>query len=501
MAKQLLLLLGDQLYIPADMNKQDTVILCAEAKEFYSDIPHHKKKLILLFSALRHFAEQLQSQGWHVDYHQLSNEKIKTAIEAFLLKHTIKRIVVPEPGSYKVKQELLSWAPLFQISIHIMENKDFLLSHQGFETWAEDRKLFRMEDFYRFTRQRTGYLMDGPKPISGRWNFDKDNRKPAKSDTRFPSSKAFSADPVTQQVIDDVEHHFPTHFGLAKNFDFAVTAEDASTALDHFITFQLPHFGATQDAMLMGQPVMNHSLLSAYLNIGLLRPKQVCDAAQSAYEKGVAPIEAVEGFIRQIIGWREYIRGFYWHFMPDYAHLNFFNTQRNLPDFYWTTDTKMTCMKEALTQTRDLAYAHHIQRLMITGNFAMLYGVEPSQIHKWYLAVYGDAHEWVELPNVLGMSQFADGGLLASKPYAASGNYINRMSDYCKNCTYDVRAKTEENACPFNSLYWDFLARNKALLKDNMRLKTSYMNWHRLDNSNKLDILKRANILKEQHNL
>lgn len=500
MGKQLLFLSGDHLFLPHDMDKQGTIILCAEVKEFYTDIPHHKKKLVLIFSALRHHAQMLRSQGWQVDYQKLTDDKLEQVIARLCQTHDIESMTAAEPGSYALKQKIAAWADALALPLQLLENEDFLLSHQEFENWSQGRKLYRLEDFYRFMRKRTSYLMEGSKPSGGRWNYDKDNRNPAKTGMSFAKPLSFEADAMTQAVMKDVEHHFPAHFGNLETFDFAVTAENAQKALTHFIDTQLPSFGATQDAMLLGEPVLNHSLLSAYLNIGLLTPKQVCDAAQRAYEAGNAPIEAVEGFIRQIIGWREYIRGLYWLLMPEYLSSNFFDTHRDLPEFYWTTETKMTCMHEALTQTRDMAYAHHIQRLMITGNFAMLYGVDPDQIHKWYLAVYADAHEWVELPNVIGMSQFADGGVLASKPYAASGAYINRMSDYCESCVYDVSAKTGENACPFNSLYWDFLSRNEDKLKENMRLKFSFRNWHSFEKEKKENILQRASELKNSHN-
>lgn len=501
MGKQLLLLSGDHLFLPQDLNKQETIILCAEVKEFYSDIPHHKKKLVLIFSALRHHAEMLRSQGWQVEYQKLTDDKLEQVIARLCQMHDIESMTVAEPGSYALKQMIAAWTDALALPLQLLENEDFLLSHQEFENWAQGRKLYRLEDFYRFMRKRTCYLMEGSRPSGGRWNYDKDNRNPAKTGMSFTKPPSFETDAITQAVIKDVEHHFPAHFGNLEGFDFAVTRKDAQKALAHFIDTQLPCFGATQDAMLQGEPVLNHSLLSPYLNVGLLAPKQVCDAAQQAYEAGTTPIEAVEGFIRQIIGWREYIRGLYWLLMPEYLNSNFFDTHRDLPEFYWTTETKMTCMREALTQTRDRAYAHHIQRLMTTGNFAMLYGVAPDQIHKWYLAVYADAHEWVELPNVIGMSQFADGGLLASKPYAASGAYINRMSDYCTSCAFDVSAKTGDNACPFNSLYWDFLHRNEDKLKDNMRMKFSFRNWYNFEEEKKENILRRAYELKNPHNL
>lgn len=470
-----------------------------ESADLFSDVPHHKKKLCLIFSAMRHLAQKLEDDGWRVEYQRISQGPLTKILDTAIKSLNLKSLELWEPGRWDIRSKIENWAKARKFPITILEDDSFYQDHTAFADWAKGRKLFRMEDFYRHMRRQTGYLMQNGNPIGGRWNFDRDNRKAAKPGTTFTAPLKFKTDRLSDEVIKDVERYFPTYFGNTKGFDFAVTSEQAQEALAHFIKRQLPNFGATQDAMLMDEPYLNHSLLSAYVNIGLLSSKQLCDAAQKAFEKGDAPIEAVEGFIRQIIGWREYIRGIYWHFMPDYVEHNFFQNTAALPDFYWTQDTNMTCMKAAFQQTRDLGYAHHIQRLMITGNFAMLYGVDPREVHKWYLAVYADAHEWVELPNTLGMSQFADGGLLATKPYAASGNYINRMSDYCKNCSYDVHSKTKANSCPFNSLYWDFIVRNKDKLKDNFRLKNSYLTWDKFSNDKKEKIQKRANRLKNSH--
>jgi len=302
----------------------------------------------------------------------------------------------------------------------------------------------------------------------------------------MPAPKWFKPDRITSDVIDLVQTKFTDHFGEAEPFRFAVTRKDALKAIDHFIHEALPHFGDFQDAMLTGQRFLYHSVLSAYINIGLLDPLEVCQRAEHAYLSGDAPINAVEGFIRQIIGWREYVRGHYWRGGENYVRQNYFENSRKLPAFYWSGETDMACMREAITQTREDAYAHHIQRLMVTGLFAMLAGIDPYDVHEWYLIVYFDAFEWVEAPNVIGMSQYADGGALGSKPYAASGAYINRMSDYCKTCRYAVTKKTEEGACPFNALYWDFLARNEKKLKDNPRLSQMYRTWAKMEKRTKL---------------
>ena len=334
--------------------------------------------------------------------------------------------------------------------------------------------------------------MDGDKPLGGQWNFDAENRKPAARDLFIPKPLKFEPDEITREVLSLVADRFGDNFGDLEPFWFAVTRGDAERVRDHFLEHALPSFGDFQDAMLDGEKFLYHSLLSFYLNVGLLDPLETCRRVEAACQSGHATLSAAEGFIRQIIGWREYVRGIYWLEMPGYVDLNFFGADRPLPDFYWTGETDMACLRAALTQTREEAYAHHIQRLMVTGNFALLIGVDPKAIHEWYLAVYADAFEWVELPNTLGMSQYADGGLLGSKPYAASGNYINKMSDYCKTCRFDVKQKTGEGACPFNALYWNFLIKNEGKLKSNPRLGQTYRTWERMEGDRQLEYLASA---------
>jgi len=376
--------------------------------------------------------------------------------------------------------------------LRLLDDDRFICSHGDFRAWASGRKQLRMEYFYRDMRRKTGLLMDGDKPEGGRWNFDADNRKPAADDLFLPSPLRVPPDETTQQVLDMVQAELPDRYGDLAPFFFAVTRGQALKALDHFIETALADFGTYQDAMLAGQPFLYHSLLSLYINTGLLDPLEVCARVETAYRLGTVPINSAEGFIRQIIGWREYVRGIYWLKMPGYLAENFFGANRPLPSFYWTAETDMACMRAALGQTKEHAYAHHIQRLMVTGNFALLAGVDPSQVHEWYLAVYVDAFEWVELPNTLGMSQFADGGLLGSKPYVSGGNYINKMSDYCSGCRYSVTKKTGDGACPFNSLYWHFLNRNADKLADNPRLGPIYRTWGRMSADKRDDYLRTA---------
>ena len=349
-----------------------------------------------------------------------------------------------------------------------------------------------MEYFYREMRRKTGLLMAGGEPEGGQWNYDQENRKPAERDLTVPRPLSFAPDAITQEVLALVERHFGNHPGRLEKFDFAVTREDALRQQAYFLRHALPRFGDYQDAMLTDEPFLWHSILSPYLNAGLLDPLALCRAVEAEYRAGRVPLNSAEGFIRQIIGWREYVRGIYWREGPDYPRRNFLEATRPLPGWYWTGETDLHCLAQAIGQTLDNAYAHHIQRLMITGNFALLIGADPYQVHLWYLEVYADAYEWVEAPNTVGMSQFADGGLLGSKPYAASGAYINRMSDYCGRCRYDVKARTGPDACPFNALYWDFLARHEEKLGRNQRLAMPYRNWAKMSEATRAEIRAQA---------
>ena len=488
--KQLVLILGDQLspsiaaLRAADPNRD--VVLLAEVQQEASYVRHHKKKIAFLFSAMRHFAKELSAAGWCVDYVRLDDEgnrgSIPGEVERALIRNGCSRVLVTKPGEWRLLDELERLRAQRNFEINIMADDRFLCSEVAFADWADGRKQLRMENFYREMRRKTGLLMDeSGKPCGGRWNFDSDNRKPPKKGLRIPGPKLFPVDAITRDVLVLVEDRFGDHFGVLQPFWFAVTRRQAESAFDHFIETSFAHFGDYQDAMLSGQPYMFHAVVSLYLNAGLLDPLKLCRRIDAAYRAGAVSLNAAEGFIRQVIGWREYVRGIYWLRMPSYVNENFLEHHNPLPAFYWTAETDMACISTCVEQTRDEAYAHHIQRLMITGNFAMLAGVDPRAVHEWYLAVYADAYEWVELPNTLGMSQFADGGLLGSKPYAASGNYINRMSDYCSDCRYEVKSKTGPRACPFNYLYWDFLDRHRDKLASNPRLAFPYRNLDGMD--------------------
>ena len=480
--------LGDQLTRNlsslVDLDPATDVVLMAEVIEEVTYVKHHKRKVAFLFSAMRHFAAALQAEGITVDYVRLDDSgnsgSFGGEVARAAARHNIRRVVVTEPGEYRVLAAMRDWQDHYEIAVDIRNDDRFLCSHERFADWAEGRKQLRMDFFYREMRRDFDVLMEGKHPVGGKWNYDAENREPPDLSLPVPSPLAFPPDAITADVLDLVAHRCAAHFGDLQGFGFAVTREQALQVLDHFIAQRLPLFGSYQDAMIEGEPWMYHSHIGFYLNAGLLAPDEVVRAAEMAWHDGRAPLNAVEGFIRQIMGWREFIRGIYWLKMPEYAEMNFLGATRQLPDFYWTGDTGMNCLAQSIDATRRYAYAHHIQRLMVLGNFALLTGIEPRQVNEWFLVVYADAYEWVELPNVSGMVLFADGGYLASKPYAAGGAYIKRMSNYCDNCRFKVAQKTGKDACPFNYLYWDFLIRNRAQLGNNARLGMIYRSLDRM---------------------
>jgi deoxyribodipyrimidine photolyase-related protein len=498
--KTLRLVLGDHLSASVsslrDMNRAKDVVLMVEVHDETTYVRHHKQKIVLVLSAMRHFAESLRNEGVHVDYVQIGDRgnsgSFTGELKRALSRHEVERIVVTEPGEWRVCRMMKTWEDEFGLPVEILEDDRFLCSRTEFAEWARGRKHFRMEHFYRHMRRRMGWLMDGDVPEGGRWNYDAENRKSLPRHLAIPGRKRFVPDTTTRGVMEIVERRCAEHFGDLESFDWGVTREEALEALRHFIVDCMPQFGDYQDAMKSGEDFLFHSLLSPYINIGLLGASEVCEATLSAYESGSVPLPAVEGFIRQILGWREFVRGIYWMHMPEYAQTNFFKAQRRLPEFYWTGETEMRCLRETVEAIRRHAYAHHIQRLMITGNFALLIGVAPTEVEDWYLAVYADAFEWVELPNTHGMALYADGGLLGSKPYAASGAYIDRMSDYCPDCPYSPKIKLDSGACPFNYLYWYFMIVNEKLLKPNPRMALPYRTLAHMTDEKRQQIVQQA---------
>lgn len=491
MSPSLVMVLGDQLSPNLaslrHAENSSTVVVMAEVMGELTSVRHHKKKIAFVLSAMRHFAAELAADGWRVDYVALTDQgntgSLVGEARRAMARHGAARITVVEPSEWRVKTDLASVA-----GVDMLPDDRFLVAPSDFALWFGDRRAPRMEHFYRLMRRKTGLLMTDDEPVGQRWNFDAENRKSAPPSLRAPRPLAVAPDAITEEVLVLVEQRFGDNFGALRPFDYAVTRADALRAAEQFMNHALPTFGDYQDVMMAGEPYLYHSRLSAYLNFGLLDPMELCRRAEQEFAEGRAPLNAVEGFIRQIIGWREFVRGVYWCAMPDYVRRNDLGAHRDLPDFYWTGDTAMACVKACVEQTRELAYAHHIQRLMITGLFALLAGIDPAQVHEWYLSVYIDALEWVELPNTLGMSQFADGGMIASKPYAASGAYIQRMSNYCDGCSYDVSAKSGTKACPFNYLYWDFIARHRDRLKGNVRMANPVRAYAALAETRKAEI-------------
>jgi len=481
--------LGDQLSRGIsslrDVDREHDVVMMAEVMGECSYAPHHKKKIVFALSAMRHFAEDLRAEGLNIDYRALDTTGDTGSFRSALIEavgiHRPERIVVTEPGEWRVREDMLGWENELGVPVEIRDDDRFLASHSQFSDWVKGRKSLRMEYFYRDMRRRTGLLMDDVgKPFGGRWNFDADNRKTLPADARPPEPARFQPDAITRNVLDLVGNRFADYFGDLEPFWFAVTRSHADAAFDQFVREALPKFGDYQDAMRRDEKTLYHAVISLYLNVGLLDPLAICRRVEAEYRADRVPLNAAEGFIRQVIGWREFTRGIYWLMMPEYAETNFFAAGRRLPDFYWSGETDLECLRQCVTQTREEAYAHHIQRLMVTGNFALLAGLDPKEVSAWYLGVYADAYEWVELPNTHGMALFADGGVLASKPYAASGKYIQRMSDYCEGCRYDVDKATGPDACPFNFLYWNFLGEHRAKLADNPRMAIIYRTLDRM---------------------
>lgn len=494
--KALRVILWDQLHynVPAlqGINQHQDIILMCELREDCTYVKHHQKKLVFLLSAMRHFAAELREKQFNVVYVTLDDpantQSLIGEIERHVTSLQIDRVIMTWPGEDRILQPLLRLQASMKTKLDILEDDRFLASREEFKTWANNRSSVRMEFFYRHMRQKHNILMEGNQPTGGKWNFDAENRHFPKEKMTVPATYASTIDAITEAVIGLVQLNFSDHFGDIHPFRYAVTRSEALHALTLFIQQRLPHFGDYQDVMMTNEPWMFHSHLSLYINVGLLLPQECIQAAEKAYRQGLAPLNATEGFIRQILGWREFVRGVYWLNMPAYKQNNFFNASLPLPEFYWTANTEMNCIKQCVSETKANAYAHHIQRLMVLGNFALLAGIDPAAVNEWYLLVYADAHEWVELPNVTGMILFADGGYLASKPYAASGAYIHKMSNYCENCSYQVKTKNGNEACPFNYLYWNFLLKNQSKLKGNQRLSMIYASLSKMS-QDKIDLI------------
>ena len=487
--RELRLILGDQLDPLHDWYatvRSDVIYVMLELRQETGYVLHHAQKLLAFFAAMRDFARQLRAAGHRVIYRALDDAdnagSLTEHLDALVARLGIGEFACQQPDEWRLDRQLADWCARQPFPCRMEDSRHFLTTRDEVAQTFAGRKQWRMEHFYRRMRVRHGILLEADgSPCGGRWNHDHDNRAawpgtpPEPGDTRPQHDHTALWRRIRAAGIES--------FGepAAADFRWPLNRSEALACLDAFIADVLPHFGRYQDAMHSGAPRLFHSLLSFALNAKMLHPREVIDRAEIAWRAGAVPIASAEGFIRQILGWREYVRGVYWAHMPAYAESNVFGHTRPLPQWFWSGRVGMRCLRETIGDSLRHAYAHHIQRLMITGNFALLAGLDPAAVHRWYLGIYIDAIEWVELPNTLGMSQYADGGLLASKPYISGAAYIDRMSDYCRGCAYDRRARTGLRACPFNALYWDFLERNRVRLEHNPRLALPYRQLARMD--------------------
>jgi deoxyribodipyrimidine photolyase-related protein len=504
--RSLVVVLGDQLDLDAaafdGFDPAQDAVWMAEVEEESTHVWSSKPRIAIFLAAMRHFAESLRSAGRPLHYRRLDDPgnrgSLGAELQAALAALAPRCVVMTAPGDWRVLQSLKAVIAGAGLAFEIRDDRHFFTTVREFAAHARGRKSLRLEYFYRELRQRHGVLMHEGRPVGGQWNFDAENRQAfgPEGPGVLPPRAAFEPDALTHEVIALVESRFPQHPGALESFAWPVTRPQALRALQMFIEQRLPLFGRYEDALWPGEPWLYHSQLSAALNLKLLTAREVVEAAEAAYDAGHVPLASAEGFIRQILGWREYVRGIYWTQMPGYVELNALEANHDLPAWYWTGDTDMACLREVITQTLQHGYAHHIQRLMVTGLFALLLGVRPRQVHEWYLSVYVDAVEWVELPNTLGMSQYADGGLLASKPYVATGKYIQRMGGPCAGCRYDPALRTGERACPFTTLYWDFLMRHEVRLGANARMALQVKNVARMSAAERAEVAERADAIR-----
>ncbi len=501
---RLRLILGDQLNInhswfrERGKDAEDIIYVLMEIRSETDYVVHHAQKVLGIFAAMRGFAKALRTVGFNVHYIHLSDtnnqhdfiDNLRQLIERFGVTHIERQ----QADEYRVESLLLSASEILGVPVVCVDSEHFLSDREKVSQKFAN-KIPRMEFFYRELRKQYRILLDdNNQPIGGQWNFDQENRNRWKGQPSAPEWYSLSAD--LTELWQEIQSCGVRTMGSAhaETFPWPISRSQAKAWLNHFVVNALPHFGEFQDAMSTQSPTLFHAGISFALNIKLLHPLEVVHAAINEFNAGRVDIAAIEGFVRQILGWREFVRAVYWARMPDYASLNVLQHHRPLPSWYWNGDTKMNCMRHAVSQSQDSAYAHHIQRLMVTGNFALLAGCEPDEVDAWYLGIYIDAFEWVEMPNTRGMSQYADGGLLGSKPYAGSASYINKMSDYCKGCHYQHKLRHGEKACPFNSLYWHFHARHAARLSNNPRIGMTYRLWEKMGREEREQTLAQAEL-------
>ncbi len=490
--RNLILILGDQLDAQSaafdDVDDAADQFWMAEVEEEATHIWCHKQRLALFFSAMRHFCEELRERNYTVHYHELTAKRAKDRGRNFaeILKKDVRKLkpaklVAVLPGDYRVKRQLEKAAEELDVPLELRADRHFYCQPEEFAQFAEGRKTLVLETFYRHMRKKHDVLMEEGQPAGGEWNFDKENRetfgKQGPGAIRRPH--AFRPDNITNGVFNLIEQRFDDHPGSLEDFNLPVTHGQARTMLRDFCTHSLPLFGKYEDAMWTDEAFVYHSRLSAPLNLKLLHPGDCVEKAIAAYEAGEAPLNSVEGFVRQLLGWREFIRGVYWLYMPEYADKNALRHEADVPEFFWNGQSEMNCVRQSMQHVLQYGYAHHIHRLMVMGNLALLLGVHPRRFHEWHLAMYVDAVDWVSLPNALGMSQHGDGGIVGTKPYVSTGNYINRMSNFCGTCKYDFKSATGHRACPFTTLYWDFLDRHHDQFKRNHRMAMQIKNVER----------------------
>ena len=495
-APTLRLILGDQLnplHSGFATPRGDVIHVMIEMRQETDYVLHHAQKILAIFAAMREFARVLREAGHRVHYVAIDNpsnrQTLPANLDALIAAHGAGAFEYQQPDEWRLDAQLADYARGLSIPARMVDSEHFLTTRSEAAELFEGRKQWLMEHFYRAMRRRHGVLMDGDKPVGGQWNFDHDNRKP------WPGTPPEPRDPRPRHdhsaLWQSIVAAGVESFGKpqADALPWPLNRTEALAQLDAFVAEALPHFGDYQDAMTTRGWRLFHSLLSFALNTKMLGPREVVARTEAAWRAGQVPLAAAEGFIRQILGWREYVRGIYWARMPAYAEANALGHTRPLPAWFWTGKTQMRCLAESIGQSLEHAYAHHIQRLMVIGNFALLAGLDPAEVHCWYLGIYIDAFEWVELPNTVGMSQFADGGLLATKPYVSSAAYLDRMGDYCKGCHYDKKARSGSHACPFNALYWDFFDRQRERLGNNHRLGMVYRQLDKMEGST-LDALR-----------
>jgi deoxyribodipyrimidine photolyase-related protein len=507
-ARRLLLVLGDQLDSTspalAELDLDRDAVLMAEVREEAEHVPSHRQRTVLFLSAMRHFALELIDKGYRVRYVRLDDrantQSLGSEIARAIGTLRPRCVEVVQPGDHRVEAMIREAAKQHETALHVLEDSSFTCSLDAFNAWADDgRKELLMELFYRQRRRALNVLMDEKgKPVGGKWNFDEQNRRAFKKEPEVPRPYHPRPDDVTREVMQLVERTSPAAPGRMDDFAWPVTRNEALRALRDFVDNRLSNFGTYEDAMWAGEPVLFHSRLSSSLNLKLLRPQECVDSALEAYHDGRVADNDIEGFVRQIIGWREFIRGVYYREGPDYVRRNGLNHRGPLPEFYWTAETEMNCMRHCLGEVLDNAWGHHIPRLMVIGNFALTSGVQPSAINDWFLAMYVDAVDWVTSPNVIGMSQHADHGVVGTKPYAGGANYINKMSNYCADCRYSPKQRTGDDACPFNTYYWDFMIRHRERFASNPRMGLTLNHVDRMSGTERKAVRSRASGLRAE---